>query len=176
MKKKLGIYLNDHLAGAAVGVRLAERLTATSTDLAEKLCFAQLLDEVKSDRTELLGVIEETGCEVSRKRQAAGATLAKPVIWRMAAHGLDYGKLGRFEMIELLADGIQAKRLLWKTLQEVLGSRPGWKGLNFRELEKRASVQLQSIEVHRLHEASLAFAKEEEEGWHWSIEETLQTE
>src|SRR6478609_5185073 len=62
----LAIYLNDHLAGAALGVELARRLRSSNQgdrEMGEPL--ARICAEIEADRETLVGLMERLG--VARK-------------------------------------------------------------------------------------------------------------
>ena len=53
--KVLGTYLNDHLAGANVGVELARRLHDRAGMGPDAATFGRLAEEIENDRDELRG-------------------------------------------------------------------------------------------------------------------------
>lgn len=157
MKQDIGIYLNDHLAGAAGGTVLVTKLAESTIDNAENLFFTDLKEKIERDRQLLTEMIIEAGLKVGTIRHSVGAVISRVGVWRMENDGLELGELGRFEMIELLAVGIHGKLLLWKTLEEVSSSYPTWSGRNFGSFVKEAAEQEAGIEIYRCREAAMVF-------------------
>jgi hypothetical protein len=60
----LGIYLNDHLAGATVGAELAHRIAVTHGGPADDGTLRDLAVEVAQDRTALLDMMGVLGVPV----------------------------------------------------------------------------------------------------------------
>ena len=159
MASDLETYLNDHLAGAEGGVRLAKHLADTATGESEKCYFAELEKQISGDRDALMEVIQESGFAKSAVRRVLGGTMVRLGIWRMDMDGMEFGELGRFEMIELLAVGIHGKCLLWRTLRSISEFHPEWNERDFEALERSAVCQSISIEGYRSREAFALFNK-----------------
>jgi hypothetical protein len=66
-----------------------------------------------------------------------------------------------FEALEMLALGIQGKRLLWVVLQEIAPHFPEWEDINFAELEFEAIRQRESVEDRRIESGREALASME---------------
>jgi len=152
----LGIYLNDHLAGAsAVRDRCeAARDANHGTDLG--LFLDELLGEIVEDRRVLLEVTAAVGVASSTLKQTL-ARLAERV-GRLKLNGqlTGYSPLSRFEELELLSVGVEGKRLLWVALGE-LGD-PRLVRFDFAALRDRAERQREGIEGHRRAAARTALA------------------
>jgi hypothetical protein len=73
---------------------------------------------------------------------------------------MQHGELGRFEACEMLALGIQGKRLLWRGLAEIAPFHPGWHAFDFHTLERDAERQRDAVEEERMKAARLVFAIE----------------
>jgi hypothetical protein len=153
----LAIYLNDHLAGATVGVELARRLHSSNADdpaMADPL--GEVCSEIETDRATLEHVMERLG--VRRRRvKAAGAWTAEK-LGRLKLNGqlTGYSPLSRLVELELLYIGITGKLRLWKALEHSLGDSRG--EFAFAQLAKRAARQRETVEELHLAAASRAFA------------------
>jgi hypothetical protein len=153
----LAIYLNDHLAGATVGVELARRLRSSNADdpaMADPL--GEVCSEIETDRATLEHVMERLG--VRRRRvKAAGAWTAEK-LGRLKLNGqlTGYSPLSRLVELELLYIGITGKLRLWKALEHSLGDSRG--EFAFLQLGKRAARQRETVEELHLAAASRAFA------------------
>jgi hypothetical protein len=143
----LPIYLNDHLAGATLGVELARRALRENEDgeLGELLGWlvAQLVD----DRQALLALIEKPSLA------KAGLAWAAEKVGRLKPNGhlTSYSPLSRLVELEGLKAGIEAKRSLWLALGEAGVA-------DVAALVARADEQLARLEPHRLAAARGALA------------------
>jgi hypothetical protein len=153
----LSIYLNDHLAGAALGVELARRLQSSNRDSAEfGSALEQVCAEIESDRETLAQVMDRLEIGQSKLKPAV-AWLAEKV-GRLKLNGQlrGYSPLSRLVELEGLCIGITGKIQLWSALQSTLG--PRWAGFDFEQLGRRAAGQLDAVEDLRRRAAALAFS------------------
>jgi len=140
VSRYLQIYLNDHLAGATLGVELAKRTLKENPDgeLGEFLRW--LGGRLAEDRRALLARIERPSLA-----KAGGAWLAEK-LGRLKPNGhlTTYSPLSRLVELEGLKTGIEAKRSLWLSLGDA-------------ELVARSDEQLERLEPHRLAAARETF-------------------
>jgi len=61
----LGVYLNDHLAGATAGSELASRMTRSHRGREEGVPLSRLAVEIAQDRSALLNIMASLGIAVS---------------------------------------------------------------------------------------------------------------
>src|SRR3954453_6653802 len=150
MTRYLPIYLNDHLAGATLGVELARRTLRENDDgeLGEFLRW--LCREVVADRRSLLALMQEHGVQPSLAK-SGGAWLAEK-IGRLKPNGhlTTYSPLSPLVELEGLAAGIEAKLPPWLALREA--------GSAVDTLVERARDQRERLEPHRLAAARAALA------------------
>jgi len=157
--KLLSIYLNDHLAGATVGVELARRLRASNDDepyFGSPL--AELCAEIEADRESLEEAMERL--DISRSKVKPAAAWAGEKLGRLKLNGqlMGYSPLSRLVELELLLIGITGKLRMWKSLEQSRGDL----GVDFGRLAERAQRQRDKVEgLHRLG-VSVAFAKSNE--------------
>lgn len=151
----LAIYLNDHLAGATVGVELARRIRASNRG---NETFGRPLDlicvEIEEDRATLEQVIERLGFSRSTVKPA-GAWVAEK-LGRLKLNGRirGYSPLSRLLELEGLLIGITGKMALWKVLGELGGSER--LEVDFEQLIARAAKQRSAVdELHQLAVADL---------------------
>ena len=153
----LGIYLNDHRAGATVGVELARRTARANagTPLGAFLT-GSLLPEVTEDRATLERVMETLA--IPRSRPKVIAAWAAEKVGRLKLNGelLRYSPLSRLLELEGLAAGIEAKRALWITLGSAIPTEP----FDFDALAERAASQRLRLEEHRLTAVAAAFGSD----------------
>lgn len=143
-------YLNDHLAGAAGAISLIGDLAGRQEDDAERLFYLGLQQQVSSDRELLKELIRRAGMEETILAQLAGDISARAGKLKLMWEGLEPGKLGQFEALEILALGIQGKRLLWTVMGEVAALYPEWEGIDFAPLARDAKRQRDAVEQRRL--------------------------
>ncbi|MCW1912962.1 hypothetical protein OJ996_05230 [Luteolibacter sp. GHJ8] len=150
MDQELQRYLNDHLAGSAGAIGLIQKLATTAEDPAEAAFFHSLERKVEADRALLKDLIALLGQSSSSVLETAGSITGAASRLKLGWEGMEPGQLGRFEAMELLALGIQGKRLLWLMLAELAPCVPEWEGKNFTELELEAINQRDSVEELRI--------------------------
>jgi hypothetical protein len=151
----LAIYLNDHLAGATLGVELARRLRGSNEDAPEfGPALGELCAEIEADRETLEAVMDRL--EVSQsKLKPLGAVLGER-LGRLKPNGQlrGYSPLSRLDELELLQIGVAGKRRLWRALEH---THPGdLPGFELGALAERATEQLRRLEALHLKAAALA--------------------
>jgi hypothetical protein len=151
----LATYLNDHLAGATVGVELSRRARASNegTELGDYL--GRLAAEIEEDRATLEAVMDSAG--------AGHDPLKTRIAWvgekvgRLKPNGQlrGYSPLSRLIELEGLELGITGKLALWRALGEA--GDPRLAAYDFAALAKRAERQRTELEPHRLAASREAF-------------------
>ena len=68
----LGIYLNDHLAGATGGVELARRVASSQRSTTAGTALGQLARDIAQDRTALISIMKALGVPVRRYKAGLG--------------------------------------------------------------------------------------------------------
>lgn len=151
-------YLNDHLAGSAAGVRLAQRVRDRDPESGLGRHLADLLGEIERDRRVLKQVMSALGATPDRVKEVAalGAELLASVKNRLPGLGVGSDALARLEEIELLSLGIEGKRLLWAALGPLATADGRLKEFDFDDLQRRAQKQRDGLEPFRLELASNA--------------------
>lgn len=151
----LPIYLNDHLAGATVGVELARRVYAGNRgEKAFGEPLGRICKEIEEDRAALEQAIDRLGLSRSRVKPA-GAWVAEK-LGRLKLNGRlrGYSPLSRLLELEGLMIGITAKMALWRTLDSLEDAES--LGIDFARLAARAAEQHSAVEdLHRLAGAAL---------------------
>jgi len=153
MGDPLGTYLNDHLAGSAAGIRLAQRCARGNAGTGLASLLETFLDEFEQDRRQLRDAMERLGVARDPTRQAgavAGELLSRvrhvvPVV------GSPSPDVVGLEDLELLSLGIEGRRLLWHTLRELGDAR--LEEIDLAALEERARDERERLEPFRLDAA-----------------------
>jgi hypothetical protein len=141
----LAIYLNDHLAGATLGVELARRLGSSNQGDAEfGQPLAQLCAEIEEDLGTLLRLMERLGVG----RDPVKPVLAKVAerLGRLKLNGRirGYSPLSRVLELEFLSAMVGGKLQLWNGLGQSFGE--SLDGFDFHDLAARADSQGQRLE------------------------------
>lgn len=141
----LAIYLNDHLAGAALGVELARRLRSSNQgdpEMGEPL--ARICAEIEADRETLTRLMDRL--DVARNPVKPVLAMAAERLGRLKLNGRlrGYSPLSRVLELEMLAAGIGGKMQLWNALEQSFGE--SLDGFDFHALAERADHQGQQVE------------------------------
>jgi hypothetical protein len=151
----LGTYLNDHLAGANVGVELARRLHERAGTGPDAATLGRLAEEIENDRDELRGLIEQLGEAGHPVKKAAGWLTGK--VHRLTKLPRGGEGLGVLLETEALALGIEGKLKLWQALLAVAPAHPRLVETDLLRLAARAREQHGQIETIRVAVARRAF-------------------
>jgi hypothetical protein len=153
--KRLAIYLNDHLAGATLGVELARRLRGSNQGDADFWpALAELCAEIEADRETLERVMERLGVGQS-KLKPLGAVLGER-LGRLKLNGQlrGYSPLSRLDELEILQLGVTGKQRLWRALEHSRSA--DLRDFDLDALAERAGGQLRRLEELHLKAAALA--------------------
>ncbi|MES2437657.1 MAG: hypothetical protein V4584_01235 [Verrucomicrobiota bacterium] len=161
MNQNLERYLNDHLAGSSGAIVMIQHFIDTLEDPAARDHFLHLKGEVEADRALLERLMTSAGMSRSGLLNAAGDVTARVGFLKLMWEGFEPGGLGMFEGLEMIALGIQGKRLLWLALREIAECYPEWEGVNFSDLERNAIDQRNGVELWRLAAARDTLASAE---------------
>ena len=148
--KRLGIYLNDHLAGSTAGVELARRARGANEGSEYGDVLDRIVREIDEDREALKRLMEALEIKRDRPKVAAGWVAEK--VGRLKPNGqlTGYSPLSRLIELEGLALGISGKLSLWEALREVAAEDARLAGDELARLSERA--ERQRAEVWRLRQ------------------------
>lgn len=152
---RIAIYLNDHLAGATVGVELGRRLRASNEGDPEfGPALAEICVEIEEDRETLKAVMERL--DVGQSRLKPAAAMLGERLGRLKLNGQlrGYSPLSRLAELELLQVGVAGKRRLWRALERTHAD--DLSGFDLGSLAERATGQLRRLETLHLKAAALA--------------------
>lgn len=114
----LRIYLNDHLAGSAAGVRLARRLAKAQPDHDALL---EVAEEIEQDQASLLEIMDTLGVRVSRYKVVLGAVAARVGGLKLNGRFLRRSPLSTLLELEALHLGVLGKESGWRTVRTAVG-------------------------------------------------------
>jgi hypothetical protein len=155
-RRLLGIYLNDHLAGATLGVELARRARASNADdprFGEPL--ARVCSEIEVDRRTLEELMSRNGIRRGKLKPAAAWTAEKLGRLKLNGQLRGYSPLSRVLELESLLLGIHGKARMWGVLRTIEGQLAG--DFDFEHLTHRADGQRKTVEDLHLEASALAF-------------------
>lgn len=154
--KLLRIYLSDHLAGSAGGLRLAKRARDSNARTPLGKFLGRLAKEIEEDRAALLSVMERLGVRPDPWKEIA--VRVAETLGRAKLNGriTSYSPLSRLQELELLSLGVAGKAALWRALCEVQPKLPQIADTDFEALIARAEMQRTELEDHRLRAAARA--------------------
>jgi hypothetical protein len=149
----LGIYLNDHLAGATAGLELARRVAGTGQVPAPAAELRQLAQEVAEDRDSLLRIMGTLGLPV--RSYKVWAAWAGEKAGRLKPNGrlTTRSPLSNLEELELLRLGVEGKAAGWRTLRTLADRDSRLEAGQLDELISRARRQAGFLEESRIRAA-----------------------
>ncbi|REF01029.1 hypothetical protein [Thermomonospora umbrina] len=146
----LGIYLNDHLAGATVGARLIRRITGAHQGTPAAPELARLTTEIAEDRRALMNVMGSLGVPVRRAKLVLG--WAAELLGRLKPNGRLVRRSPLSSVIELEAMmlGVEGKAACWRTLRRLAERERRLDGARLDALLDRAAAQSRLLEELRV--------------------------
>ena len=146
----LGVYLNDHLAGAIGGEELAKRCLSHNGHSPLGDYLARFIIEVREDRGALERLMERLDVRRDPLKPRASWLLEKLGRLKMNGGVFRYTELSRLEELEGLCLGVEGKACMWRGLGQAPLDPAGEQDLDLGALEARARRQREQLEIHRL--------------------------
>ena len=154
----LTAYLNDHLAGSAAGVELAEKLRDNNQGTELGRAMVALHHDISEDRDTLESLLGQLELDRHAVKEAAGWMLEKVSRLRLNPALTGSAELTRLMETEALSLGIEGKLAMWLALKEAAATDPSLAGTDYDRLIERARSQRGALEPHRLAAAAAAFS------------------
>ncbi len=154
----LSTYLQDHRAGAEMGVNLAQRLRDQNEGTAYEDFLTLLAQQIEEDVLTLEETMEAFGIDKALLK-TAGAKVGE-VLGRLKPNEQlsGYSPLSRVLEIEMLRSGVQGKLALWDSLYEISETDDRLDPDGLQQLIERAESQLAGLREHHRMAAREAFA------------------
>ncbi len=149
----LGIYLNDHLAGATGGAELARRVARSHRGQDGGGELQRLAGEVTQDRAALLDIMAALSVPVRPYKLYAAWIGEKAARLKLNGHLLSPSPLSRLEELEMMRLGVEGKAAGWRTLRVLAQSDPRLDTGRLDELISRARRQADLLEELRVRAA-----------------------
>jgi hypothetical protein len=153
----LGVYLNDHLAGATAGTELARRVAASQRDPAKQSVMRALADEIGEDRQALLEIMTALGVPARGYKVWAGWLAEKAGRLKLNGSLLARSPLSDLLELEMMRLGVEGKAAGWRTLRTVAGQRREIDAARLDHLLARAQDQSGRLEKLRTDAVPEAF-------------------
>ncbi|MGX4694206.1 hypothetical protein [Streptomyces sp. JNUCC 63] len=155
----LGIYLNDHLAGATVGTERSRHLTTACRGSEIGDAMAPLAAEIAEDRRSLVGIMRRLDIPVRRYKVYAG--LLGERAGRLKSNGalVRRSPLSSLLELELLQLGVQGKACAWEVLRGLADRDARLDPRHLDDLLERARRQLRTLEDLRRLQAGQIFSR-----------------
>lgn len=157
----LGIYLNDHLAGAAGGLSLAQRLAQGHRDTAAAKELSWLAKQVAQDRDTLLQLMSELQIPRTRYKESLAWLAERAGRLKPNGHLRSRSPLSTLIELEAMSLGVQGKAAGWRTLRTLADTDTRLDPTMLDELIVRARRQASRIEQLRVRAVVEALAAAE---------------
>jgi hypothetical protein len=155
----LGVYLNDHLAGATAGLQLARRAAASAEPGSEAATVRKrLASEIAADRSTLIKIMTTLGIKVRGYKMFAAWAGEKAGHLKFNGHLLTRSPLSDLEETEMLRLGVEGKAAGWRTLRAVAERDSRLDTGQLDELLARADGQSDELENLRVRIAAQVLA------------------
>ena len=150
----LGIYLNDHLAGATAGTGLARRLAAAAEPGSDRAAtLRQLAAEIAADRATLVAMMSALGIPVRGYKVFGAWAGTQAGRLKLNGHLVSRSPLSDLEETEVLRLGVTGKAAGWRTLRMLAETDPRLDASRLDALLERASRQEDVMEDLRVSAA-----------------------
>jgi hypothetical protein len=113
----LGIYLNDHLAGATGGLELAHRVARSHRESRAGTAMQRLAVEIALDRAALQDIMDVLGIPVRTYKVCAAWVGEKAARLKLNGYLLAQSPLSGLIELEMLRLGVEGKAAGWRTLR-----------------------------------------------------------
>jgi hypothetical protein len=141
MSELLGIYLNDHLAGAVAGHELAKRTLGQNRGTPYEQDLEMLAREIGEDKQTLEGLMDDLGIRKVAWKTSAAWVAEKVGRAKLNGALIGYSPLSRLEELEGLRSGVEGKASMWNNLAGAASARRRIDPAEMRRLLQRATDQ-----------------------------------
>jgi hypothetical protein len=160
----LGIYLNDHLAGATGGLELARRMAQSHRGPGAGAAVQRLAAEIAQDRTALEDIMGALGIPVRGYKVCAAWIGEKATRLKLNGYLLARSPLSGLEELEMLRLGVEGKAAGWRTLRVLAETDNRLDPRRLDELISRARRQADLLEELRMRAAGQVLGLERTAG------------
>ncbi|UUU27872.1 hypothetical protein JIX55_07425 [Streptomyces sp. DSM 40750] len=153
----LGIYLNDHLAGATAGTDRSRHLARSCRGTAFAPAVEEVATEIAQDRHSLTDLMKRLDVPARRYKVSAGWAAEK--LGRLKGNGrlVHRSPLSTLLELEMLRAGVAGKLACWQTLRRLCDSEDRLDRDLLDDLLRRAHRQLETLEELHLRQVAATF-------------------
>ena len=151
--KLLGIYLNDHLAGATAGTERAAHLARSTRGSALGRTIAPVAAEIRQDRAALLGIMRDLDVPVRHYKVWAGWAAERAGRLKSNGRVVRRSPLSTLLELEALRMAVEGKAAGWQTLRRLTASDQRLHPALLDSLLERARRQQDTVEECRVRQA-----------------------
>jgi hypothetical protein len=156
----LGIYLNDHLAGATAGTGLAHRMAVSADQPTTDGTLRRLAAEISMDRETLLEFMAALGVPVRAYKLWAAWAGEKAERLKPNGRLVSRSPLSSLEELEILRLGVEGKAAGWRTLRVLADRDSRLDAARLDDLIARARRQADQLEELRVTAADQVITAE----------------
>jgi hypothetical protein len=149
-RDRLKVYLQDHMAGARIGIELVRRAASSNAGSEYGAELSAISAEIEEDKQSLSEVMERIGVRPDPVKQSSAWLGEKLGRLKLNGQLRGYSPLSRLLEIEGLVAGVSAKLELWRSLRATDELRGRLEGIDLQRLIRRAEDQRARLES--LHE------------------------
>jgi hypothetical protein len=153
----LGIYLNDHLAGAAGGTELARRTARSQRGSSGDRDLGRIARDIAEDLDSLRDIMRELGVPIRRYKVVLGWVGEKAGRLKTNGRVVRRSLLSSLLELETLRLGVEGKASGWRTLRKLADSDKRLDAGRLDTLLERALQQATLLEDLRVRRASEVF-------------------
>jgi hypothetical protein len=157
MSDFLAIYLRDQLALGVTWRSVARRARDNNKGTELGAALAEVADAIAEDVRTFEAIMRALGVRPDPVKVVLASVAERFGRLKLNGRWLSYSPLSRFLELEVLAMGIEGKKIMWHTLGELAGLRQRLPGTDFDDLLARAAHQRQTLEPFRREAGTQAF-------------------
>jgi hypothetical protein len=153
----LGIYLNDHLAGAGGGLALAQRLAEGHRNTAAAADLVWLAGQIAEDRETLIEIMQQLGIARTRYKEPVAWLAEKAGRLKPNGHLLSRSPLSSVVELEGMTLGVTGKLSALRTLRALADSDSRLDQADLDDMIARSHEQLDRLEKLRVRAVAESF-------------------
>ncbi|MGH3942896.1 MAG: hypothetical protein ACRDTG_30595 [Pseudonocardiaceae bacterium] len=153
----LGIYLNDHFAGATGAIELVRRAARSQRGSSAGEVLERLTAEIVNDRVALLDMMIALDIPVQRVKSYVAWAAEKVGRLKLNGYVLSRSPLSLLVELEALRLGVEGKAAAWRTLRGLADDDRRLQAGRLDELLARARQQSDTLEELRVRTANAIF-------------------
>ncbi|MEU6982550.1 hypothetical protein ABZ946_03890 [Streptomyces sp. NPDC046324] len=156
----LTLYLNDHLAGSAAGVRLIRRIVDGQRHTGAGQALDAVARQIEEDQRSLRGIMRDLDVPVKPLREIVGRIGEKMGRLKLNGRLLSRSPLSDVVELEAMLLGVEGKAACWRALRALAETRSGFDTTDLDRLLARAEEQSRTLDDIRRRRSAEVFGAE----------------